>query len=94
MTQRRTVWLSGTVQGVGFRWWVAQHADRLGLVGHARNLPDGRVEVDAQGPADAVAELVGLLTDAHPASRRPGHVSAHLVEKREPTSTDTAFHAW
>ncbi len=94
MTQRRTVWVSGTVQGVGFRWWVTQHADRLGLVGHARNLSDGRVEVDAQGPAEAVAELVALVTDPRPAFRRPGHVIGHLVEKREPTAEYTAFHAW
>ena len=37
--------VSGEVQGVGFRWFVARHSRRLGLHGHARNLNDGRVEV-------------------------------------------------
>jgi len=43
--------VSGMVQGVGFRWFVARHARSLGLAGFARNLPDGRVEVVVSGPA-------------------------------------------
>lgn len=77
-TARAQVWVRGRVQGVGFRWWTRSRALELGLVGYARNLPDGRVEVLAQGPADAVASLVALLQpDAAQAARvgRPGHVS-------------------
>lgn len=45
--------ISGRVQGVGFRWFVLRHAQRLRLRGYAQNLPDGRVEVVASGsPAD------------------------------------------
>jgi len=81
---RAVVWVGGSVQGVGFRWWVARHAARLGLSGHARNLWDGRVEVDAQGLPDDVDELVGLLT-ARPGPRgRPGWVETTLVERRAP----------
>ena len=47
MTSRFVV--SGLVQGVGFRWFVARHARALGLSGYARNLPDGRVEGVAAG---------------------------------------------
>src|SRR6185437_8958613 len=47
MTRRFTV--TGHVQGVGFRWFVARHARSLGLSGYARNLDDGRVEVVASG---------------------------------------------
>ena len=39
----------GTVQGVGFRYWTWKHAEKLGLVGCARNLDDGTVEVIAEG---------------------------------------------
>lgn len=53
--------ISGLVQGVGFRWFVARHARSLGLTGFARNLPDGSVEVVVDGPEEAVPELERLL---------------------------------
>ncbi|HOV02726.1 MAG TPA: acylphosphatase, partial [Dermatophilaceae bacterium] len=46
--ERVTVFVRGHVQGVGFRWWARARALELGLVGYARNLDDGRVEVLAQ----------------------------------------------
>ena len=53
--------VSGRVQGVGFRWYCTEEAQRLGLVGRVSNLPDGDVKVLAQGPADAVSQLVAWL---------------------------------
>lgn len=53
--------VSGRVQGVGFRYFVKSSADRLGLSGYARNLSDGRVEVVAQGEAEAVSNLLKQL---------------------------------
>ena len=53
--------ISGLVQGVGFRWFVARHARSLGLGGYARNLPDGRVEVVVTGPEEALPALERLL---------------------------------
>ena len=51
-------WLiSGRVQGVGFRWFTRQQAERLGLSGWAENLPDGRVEIVARGAPDALDEF-------------------------------------
>ena len=50
---RMVVFVSGLVQGVGFRWWTRAQALELGLTGHARNTDDGRVEVDAEGPRPA-----------------------------------------
>jgi len=41
--------VSGRVQGVGFRSWAAREAGRLGITGLVRNLPDGTVEVIAEG---------------------------------------------
>src|ERR1700733_6084359 len=46
---RRTAWVHGRVQGVGFRWWTRSRALELGLTGYAANRPDGRVMVVAQG---------------------------------------------
>jgi len=43
------VYISGRVQGVGFRWWVQKQAQSLKLTGWIKNLDDGRVEVLAQG---------------------------------------------
>ncbi|HWE89582.1 MAG TPA: acylphosphatase [Pseudonocardiaceae bacterium] len=58
---RLTAWVHGTVQGVGFRWWTRCRALDFGLVGTARNLPDGRVEVVAEGPRPACAQLLAAL---------------------------------
>jgi acylphosphatase len=53
--------VSGHVQGVGYRWFVRGRATAAGLAGSARNLPDGRVEVALEGPADAVRAVVETL---------------------------------
>jgi acylphosphatase len=58
---RLTACVDGHVQGVGFRWWVRARALELGLAGSATNLPDGRVEVLAEGPQAVCARLLALL---------------------------------
>jgi acylphosphatase len=50
--------VGGRVQGVGFRYFVTRAARRAGVTGWVRNLPDGDVEVLAQGPQDALDALV------------------------------------
>ena len=49
MPERLTVVVHGDVQGVGFRWWTRSRALELSLVGTATNLPDGRVQIVAEG---------------------------------------------
>jgi acylphosphatase len=58
---RLTALVKGRVQGVGFRWWTRTRALELGLVGSATNLADGRVEVVAEGPREAVEALLASL---------------------------------
>ncbi|MGH3787734.1 MAG: acylphosphatase [Pseudonocardiaceae bacterium] len=58
---RMTAWVHGHVQGVGFRWWTRCRALELRLVGHAANLPDGRVEVVAEGSREACERLLAAL---------------------------------
>ena len=67
--------ISGQVQGVGFRWFVARHARSLGLAGYARNLPDGRVEVVVGGPEEALPTLERLLRAG------PAHAQVDRVER-------------
>jgi acylphosphatase len=71
----------GKVQGVYFRHSTRLEAQRLGLNGSARNLPDGSVEVLAQGAAAAVGELRAWL--------HRGPAQARVDEVRE-TAADEA----
>jgi acylphosphatase len=48
----------GMVQGVGFRYYVRSKAHPLGVCGFVRNLPDGTVEVRAEGPRGMLEELI------------------------------------
>ena len=48
----------GRVQGVAYRASTRHEAQRLGLLGWVRNMPDGSVELEAQGPADIVEALL------------------------------------
>lgn len=54
---------SGQVQGVGFRYKAKMYATELGLNGTVQNLPDGSVELVAQGPKDKLEKLVQLLEE-------------------------------
>ena len=61
-TVRRVhVFVSGLVQGVGFRAFTAEHAQKRGLTGWVKNLDDGRVEAVVEGPTAKVAEFLELL---------------------------------
>ena len=64
--------ISGRVQGVFFRASARAEAERLGLVGWARNLNDGRVEVLAVGSASEIAELAMWLEHGPPGARVDG----------------------
>lgn len=53
----RTYYVSGTVQGVGYRYFAQKISMRLGLVGYVKNLGDGRVEVYAIGERGQLVAL-------------------------------------
>ena len=65
----------GAVQGVGFRWFVLREAHRLSMRGWVSNLPDGTVEVVADGSAPLLAELQRAL------ARGPSAAQVSGVEK-------------
>ncbi len=59
----------GVVQMVGFRYFTLRHARSLSLSGSVRNLPDGSVEVIAEGKKEDLNSLFSLLKEGPPASR-------------------------
>jgi acylphosphatase len=60
MTVRRRVFVTGRVQGVGFRYAVAERARTRGVHGWVRNLASGQVEAVFEGEPDAVEAMVGF----------------------------------
>jgi acylphosphatase len=77
MTTRIVAVVSGDVQGVGYRWFVRELAQAAGIQGSATNLPDGRVEVVAEGPEDDVRALLTAL-DGPRAPGSPSRVDARF----------------
>ena len=65
------------MQGVGFRHFVRQTANGLGVAGWVRNLDDGRVEVYATGPAERLSDLAAALHGG------PRLADVRSVEERE-----------
>jgi acylphosphatase len=66
---RRHLVVRGRVQGVGYRWFVRELGESLGLTGWVRNREDGTVESEAEGEAAALEEFVRRLRDGNPAAR-------------------------
>ncbi len=64
--------IAGVVQGVAFRYHTAEEARRLGVRGWGRNLPDGRVELEAEGGRDALQALVRFCERGPPAAQVDG----------------------
>lgn len=64
--------IKGRVQGVGYRWFVRQVAERLNITGFVRNLPNGDVEVAAAGEEEALDQFIFEL--------RHGSTFAHVLD--------------
>lgn len=54
------VYISGFVQGVGFRHFIRKEAGKLGLLVSVQNLPDGRVEAILEGQKDKIDKMIVL----------------------------------
>lgn len=77
---RAHVFVSGRVQGVGFRMSTWEVANELGLSGWVRNLPDGRVEAVFEGSKDMVEEVIRWCHQGNP----PALVKDVVVEYKIP----------
>ncbi len=82
--ERRRAIVSGRVQGVGFRYSARAEAERLGLAGFVRNLSDGTVETEYEGPPDRLAEYERWLASGPPSAS----VASVVVDARTPAGAD------
>ena len=79
--------ITGRVQGVFYRVTISKLAKQLGLVGYTRNVPDGAVEVVAQGPKQHLAQLLKQCYDGP----KLAQVDQINVDWREPTESFDTF---
>jgi acylphosphatase len=79
--------VQGRVQGVGYRYFVQREAEVLGVTGFVRNLPDGNVEVVAEGAEQAMAQLEARLREG-PSFARVSSVARSAISARG----DAGFH--
>ena len=77
----------GRVQSVGFRYFTHAAAAREGILGWVRNMPEGRVEVSAEGEADAIERFERNLRHGPPYAR----VECVDVHDMIPTGRETGF---
>ena len=75
MKRRGHFWIDGRVQGVFFRVDASEEASRLGLTGWVKNLPDGRVEIVAEGEEHLLERFLAWC--------RKGPPAAHVTDIEE-----------
>ncbi len=87
---RAKLFVRGKVQGVGYRAFAARVASQRGLCGGVRNLDDGRVELEVEGPKDQILMLIEDVRTGPLASR----VTAVDVEWSPATGRFSDFQVW
>jgi len=78
--------ITGRVQGVGFRWFVRERADALGLAGWVKNRSDGSVELLVSGDALASEQFLAAVR------RGPPHARVDAIEPIAPPAVSHAEH--
>lgn len=79
------LYVAGLVQGVGFRDFTRREARQLGVTGWVRNLPDGRVEIWAEGPESSVTAFLEQV--------RRGPRAARVTDVREEPAMPSGAYA-
>ena len=79
MIKRFQLYISGGVQGVGFRAYAALKARALGVTGYVRNLSDGRVEVFAEGNVGSLEPFIAWCHQG-PSLARVEQVEIHELD--------------
>lgn len=78
---------SGKVQGVGFRYTVRTYAETLKLKGYVKNLPNGNVELIAQGSKNELLELLRFLEE----EAFPNHITDKSLDFHTPSEPFSEF---
>jgi acylphosphatase len=87
-TTRVHIWVTGRVQGVGFRAFVQRMGVSLGITGWVRNVGDDRVEAVAEGPQETLDKFAELLKNGPTGAR----VDEARLEWETPTAEFRNFH--
>lgn len=83
---RRTVYFSGHVQGVGFRFITRQIAAEHAVSGYVKNLPDGRVQLVVEGEPNALSALVDQVCE-----KMQGYIDDVRQDQGTPTGEFAVF---
>jgi len=84
-----TVFFTGRVQGVGFRYTTLEVARGFEVCGYVKNLADGRVQLEAEGKADEVSAFIAAVEDRmhgylrkteRAAQKRPAQFSGFTIK--------------
>ena len=67
--KRIHIYISGQVQGVFFRAYTKEKAEKLGLAGWVKNLPNGRVEAVFEGDSDQIDQMIAWCHQGSPGSK-------------------------
>ena len=87
MIVARRYFITGRVQGVGFRFFAEAQASVEGVHGYVRNLPDGRVEALVEGDEESVERVERALRRGPAGSR----IESVIVEAEPPSGRATGF---
>jgi acylphosphatase len=87
MKKRGHFTIEGRVQGVCYRMFAAEEAESLGLTGWVKNLPDGAVEIVAEGEETDLRQFLDICRRGPPAA----HVTRISEEYGEPTGSFGSF---
>jgi acylphosphatase len=83
---RRRYLVEGMVQGVGFRYFARREAERAGVMGWVRNLPDGRVEAVGDGSPDQLGRFEAALRRGPGAATVTGLQMSEISDEAELSS--------
>lgn len=84
--RRYVVYYSGQVQGVGFRYAVGQLSGRFEVTGFVRNLPDGRVQIIAEGKTDQLDLFLESIQ-----TEMADYIRAKQLDQQEPSGEFSDF---